>query len=93
MRQDSYGALSSSGYGCYEDEISIFLITTALAGIAIMWWILYSKIKANGGRRKRDDEGGLFQHISLSYIQDVLIGNAKIILNNADIMPAIVMLK
>ena len=45
-----------SGYGgyCMEDQVSIGLLVTALAGIGIMWYTLYTKIQANGGRKKRE---------------------------------------
>ena len=51
---DHYGAHSGYGY-CEEDQVSIGLLVTALAGIALMWYTLYTKIQANGGRKKRDD--------------------------------------
>ena len=45
-----------SGYGhhvgCYEEGVSIGLLLTTFLGIAIMGNTLYTKIKANGGRRK-----------------------------------------
>ena len=40
---------------CKEDEVSIGLLVTALAGIALMWYTLYTKIKTNGGRRRKRD--------------------------------------
>ena len=41
-----------------------------------MWWILYSKIKANGGRRRKRDENrfGFFQQFP-SYIEEFIFGN------------------
>ena len=52
---DHYGAHSGYGY-CEEDQVSIGLLVTALAGIALMWYTLYTKIQDNGGRKKRDAE-------------------------------------
>ena len=70
---EPYGSLSSSGYGCYEDEVSIALLITAIAGIGLMWYILYTKIQANGGRRKRETEDRYYQDIP-SYISGVFSG-------------------
>ena len=46
-----------SGYGhhvgCYEEGVSIGLLLTTFLGIAIMGYTLYTKIKANGGKRRR----------------------------------------
>ena len=52
---DHYGAHSGYGY-CEEDQVSIGLLVVALAGIALMWYTLYTKIQANGGRKRRSDE-------------------------------------
>ena len=63
---DRFGSLSGSGYGCYEDEVSIALLVTVAAGLALMWWVLYEKVWQNGGRRKRevDETSGYFEHLS-----------------------------
>ena len=51
-----HGGAAHSGYGgyCMEDQVSIGLLVTAIAGIGIMWYTLYTKIQVNGGRKKRD---------------------------------------
>ena len=54
FHKDSYGALSGHGDYCYEDQISIGLLITSIAGIALMWYVLWTKIQASGGRRRRD---------------------------------------
>lgn len=41
------------GGGCYEEGVSIGLLLTTFLGIAIMGYTLYTKIKINGGKRKR----------------------------------------
>ena len=43
-----------------------------------MWWVLYSKIKANGGRRRKRDENkfGFFQQIP-SYLEEFIFGNTS----------------
>ena len=56
-RDDHYGA-SGYGGGCYEEGVSIGLLLTTAFGIAIMGYTLYTKIKANGGRRRKK-RGGL----------------------------------
>ena len=51
------GGLGGLGFGyCMEDQVPLPTLVVALGGISLMWWFLYSKIKANGGRRKREDE-------------------------------------
>ena len=45
--RDGYGG------GCYDEGVSIGLLLTTFLGIAIMGYTLYTKIKANGGKRKR----------------------------------------
>ena len=43
-----------SGFGyCKEDEISLPVLVTGLAGLALMWWVLREKIWQNGGRRRK----------------------------------------
>ena len=67
---DHYG--SPSGYGgyCEEDEVSLGLLVISLAGIAIMWYTLYTKIKANGGRRKRQTDEWNTNLPTLEYLLD-----------------------
>ena len=52
-----YNHHMASGYGhhvgCYEEGVSIGLLLTTFLGIAIMGYTLYTKIKANGGKRRR----------------------------------------
>lgn len=66
---DHYGSPSGHGGYCYEDQISIGLLITALAGIALMWYTLYTKILASGGRRKRSlsEDSSWFDFNFLSY--------------------------
>ena len=53
-----YGLVHNQGYGhhhglgpyCQEDQVHIGLLVTTIAGIGIMWYTLYTKIQANGGR-------------------------------------------
>ena len=45
--------ISGYGGGCYDEGVSIGLLLTTFLGIAIMGYTLYTKIKANGGKRKR----------------------------------------
>ena len=45
--------VSGYGGGCYEEGVSIGLLLTTFLGIAIMGYTLYTKIKINGGKRKR----------------------------------------
>ncbi len=57
---------SHSGYGyCEEDQVSLSLLVTALAGLALMGYTLYTKIQANGGRRKRSEDAHGFNPIEL----------------------------
>ena len=51
--RDHYGTSGYGGGGCYEEGVSIGLLLTTAFGIAIMGYTLYTKIKANGGKRKR----------------------------------------
>ena len=53
-RLDSFGSPSGHGGYCYEDQVSLGLLVTALSGIVLMWYTLYVKVKANGGRRRRE---------------------------------------
>ena len=44
-----------------------------------MWYVLYTKIQANGGRKKREvDVGGFLQEIPL-YISGLFTGNVYIL--------------
>ena len=54
-RNDHHGGYGhGGGYGyCMEDQVSIGLLVVSLAGIGLMWYTLYTKIQANGGRKKR----------------------------------------
>ena len=45
--------ISGYGGGCYDEGVSIGLLLTNFLGISIMGYTLYTKIKANGGKRKR----------------------------------------
>ena len=56
---NDYGDYGQSVYGhgyhglghyCQEDQVHIGLLVTTIAGIGIMWYTLYTKIQANGGR-------------------------------------------
>jgi len=50
------------GY-CEEDQVSIGLLVVSLAGIALMFYTLLTKIQANGGRRKRDTDYDPFPYL------------------------------
>jgi len=77
---DDYGSsLNRAGYGhhgshsghgghgyCQEDQVSIGLLVVSLAGIALMFYTLLTKIQANGGRKKRDDD--MNTYFPLQYI-------------------------
>ena len=53
-QHDDYGATSGHGHGyCEEDQVSIGLLVVSLAGIALMFNPLLTKVQANGGRKKR----------------------------------------
>ena len=54
------------------------ILAAAGGGIGLMWWVLYSKIKANGGRRRKRDENkfGFFQQIP-SYLEEFIFGNTS----------------
>ena len=62
---DYYGGGHHGGHGghggyhqllnyCSEDSIHLGLLIVTLAGIPLMWYTLYTKILAAGGRKKRD---------------------------------------
>ena len=70
-RRDHYGA--ASGYGGYdcEDKVSLALLLTVAAGIGLMGYVLYTKVLANGGRKKRE---GIFPLISTSLVSNILTG-------------------
>ena len=51
-----YGATSDYGGYCQEDQVSIGLLVLSLAGIAVMFYVVLTKIQANGGRRKRESK-------------------------------------
>ena len=55
-KSDHYGSLSGHGGYCEEDTVSIALLVTTVAGILLMGYILLTKIQANGGRKKREEE-------------------------------------
>ena len=75
-RRDHYGA--ASGYGGYdcEDKVSLALLLTVAAGIGLMGYVLYTKVLANGGRKKREDtiSEGIFPLISTSLVTNILTG-------------------
>ena len=75
-RRDHYGA--ASGYGGYEckDKVSLALLLTVAAGIGLMGYVLYTKVQANGGRKKREDtiSEGIFPLISTSLVTNILTG-------------------
>ena len=62
-RGDHHGGFGhGGGYGgyCMEDQVSIGLLVVSLAGIGLMWYTLYTKIQANGGRKKRETDSSWF---------------------------------
>ena len=64
-----------SGFGyCKEDEISLPVLVTGLAGLALMWWVLREKIWQNGGRRKKRNVWQRIQNTVLN-ANSVLSGN------------------
>ena len=60
---------SSSGYGYYCDNgINIALLITTLAGIAVMFYVLYTKLTMQAGRRKKKEaEFSVEEHISMLF--------------------------
>ena len=52
-RDYHYGSLGYGRGGCYEEGVSIGLLLVTAFGIAIMGYTLYTKVKANGGRRRK----------------------------------------
>ena len=50
---DRDGGYGHSGHGCYEEGVSIGLLLTTALGVALMGYVLYTKIVKNGGRRKK----------------------------------------
>ena len=59
------------------DGVSIALLLTTFLGILLMGYTLYTKIVANGGRRKRSDEGYLKDLSELLLQLPVVILNGK----------------
>ena len=51
--RDAHYGMSGYGGGCYEEGVSIGLLLTTAFGIAIMGYTLYTKIVANGGKRRK----------------------------------------
>ena len=45
--------IASYGSYCKEDQVNLALLATTILGIGIMWYTLWTKIMANGGRRKK----------------------------------------
>ena len=59
----------SNSYGYYCDNgINIALLVTVLAGLATMFYILYTKITMLTGRKKRSVEQHIAEYISLGRI-------------------------
>ncbi len=50
----SHAAYGSYNSYCEEDQVNIALLATTVLGIGIMWYTLWTKIMANGGRRRRE---------------------------------------
>ena len=61
----------------FLDGVSIALLLTTFLGILLMGYTLYTKIVANGGRRKRSDEGNLKDLSELLLQLPVVILNGK----------------
>jgi hypothetical protein len=74
----NYGSYSS-GYGDYCDNgISIGLLLTALLGIGVMFFTLFTKITMLTGRRRRaasEDQEALGTLVDK--LQDVILGGNK----------------
>ena len=75
----------ASGYGhhvgCYEEGVSIGLLLTTFLGIAIMGYTLYTKIKANGGKRRRKKRsvvGNLDLRWVLLFPEIILMGESYV---------------
>ena len=54
---------SSYGNYCLGDIVPLPLLLTVGAALPIMFYVLYTKIQANGGRKKRDSSTGLLREI------------------------------
>jgi len=55
----SFSGFHAGGYGeeyC-DNGISVALLITALLGLAVMFWVLYTKITMAAGRKRRSDHG------------------------------------
>ena len=54
-----------SNYGdyCLGDIVPLPLLLTVGAALPIMFYVLYTKIQANGGRKKRDSNAGIIWNI------------------------------
>ena len=91
MNRAGYGHHGShSGHGghgyCQEDQVSIGLLVVSLAGIALMFYTLLTKIQANGGRKKRDDDMNTYfplQYIVSFFETDGMISYSIILYNIA----------
>ena len=64
-RDDHYGA-SGYGGGCYEEGVSIGLLLTTAFGIAIMGYTLYTKVKANGGKKRK--KRGVLDNVAVKWL-------------------------
>ena len=54
---------SSYGDYCLGDIVPLPLLLTVGAALPIMFYVLYTKIQANGGRKKRDSNSGILGEI------------------------------
>ena len=75
LSRDDYGHHDTYYHdsGCYEEGVSIALLLTTFLGILIMGYTLYTKIVANGGRKRREaDSNFLLSELPLIVVNGML---------------------
>ena len=61
------------GHYCQEDQVNIGLLVATVAGIGLMWYTLYTKIQANGGRKKRESDTSWYS----SFVNNIQTGKKQ----------------
>jgi hypothetical protein len=78
-RADHYASPSGHGEYCEEDRISIGLLIISMLGIGIMWYVLLTKIQANGGRRRKRE---LVDDLDTNFDPIYVMKNSSVLLDS-----------